>query len=275
MGWRYAVVQSRIGGAKALHIAQDGRADHDGNSPVGETHHVGELSYFSERVLLRSDCTRQDTVLDEASHHERDSVIIQGKEKMMMDRFGRRIVAATVLVGVMTMSTACYGPFNLTKNVYHWNGNVKGSGQVNDKWMKEIVFFGMLIIPAYMFSALLDTFIFNSMHFWTGESPIKASDMGSDGTKVTTLGDTTIRWTPSEGGATVTYERHGIVERRATIVASSRGYRLVDEDGNLLSEAEYSADGAVRLLNRDRQVLQQWSEEQLYAIAQGRSAHVQ
>lgn len=99
--------------------------------------------------------------------------------------------------------------------------------------------------------------------------------MGSDGTKVTILGDTMIRWRPSEGGATVTYERNGIVERRATIVASSTGYRLVDEHGNQLSEAEYSADGAVRLLNRDRQVLQQWSEEQLHTIAQGRSAHVQ
>ena len=192
-----------------------------------------------------------------------------------MNKVGHRIVAATVLLSVMTMSTACYGPFNLTKNVYHWNSNIKGSGQVNDKWMKEIVFFGMLIIPAYMFSALLDTFIFNSMHFWTGESPIKASDMGSDGTKVTTLGDTTIRWIPLEDGATVVYERHGIVERRAAIVASSTGYRLVDEQGHLLSEAEYSADGGVRFLNRDHQVLQQWSEEQLHTIAQSRSANVQ
>ncbi len=192
-----------------------------------------------------------------------------------MNRFGRRIVAVTVLLGFMTMSTACYGPFNLTKNVYHWNSNVKGSGQVNDKWMKEIVFFGMLIIPAYMFSALLDTFIFNSMHFWTGESPIKASNIGSDGTKVTTLGNTTIRWIPLEDGATVIYERAGVVERRATIVASSTGYRLVDEHGNLLSEAEYSADGGVRLLNRDHQVIQQWSEEQLHTIAQSRSANVQ
>lgn len=101
-----------------------------------------------------------------------------------MSKSMRRLIAATALLSVMTMSTACYGPFNLTKNVYHWNSNIKGSGQINDKWMKEIVFFGMLIIPAYMFSALLDTFIFNSMHFWTGESPIKASGTNSDGTKV-------------------------------------------------------------------------------------------
>ncbi len=191
-----------------------------------------------------------------------------------MSRLGQRMIAMMVLLSVMTMSTACYGPFNLTKNVYRWNSNVKGSGQVNDKWMKEIVFFGMLIVPAYMFSALLDTFIFNSMHFWTGESPIKESDLGSDGTKVATVGETTIRWTPLEDGAMVSFERHGIVERRATIVASATGYRLVDEQGNLLSEAEYAADGTVRLLNGECQVVKELSREQLRTIAEDRFAMV-
>ncbi len=189
-----------------------------------------------------------------------------------MSRLGQRTIAMVVLLSVMTMSTACYGPFNLTKNVYRWNSNVKGNGQVNDKWMKEIVFFGMLIVPAYMFSALLDTFIFNSMHFWTGESPIKESDLGSDGTKVATVGETTIRWTPLEDGAMVSFERHGIVERRATIVASATGYRLVDEQGNLLSEAEYAADGMVRLLNGECQVVKELSREQLRTIAEDRFA---
>ena len=185
-----------------------------------------------------------------------------------MSRFGHRIVAATVLLGFLTMNTACYGPFNLTKNVYHWNSNVKGSGQINDKWMKEIVFFGMLIIPAYMFSALLDTFIFNSMHFWTGESPIKASNVDSDGTMVTTLGETTIRWTPSEYGATVTYERNSIVERRATIVANGAGYRLIDVHNKVLSEAEYAEDGSVQLRDGNGRLVNRWSREQLQSIAQ-------
>jgi hypothetical protein len=184
-----------------------------------------------------------------------------------MSRLGQRIIAAMVLLSVMTMSTACYGPFNLTKNVYRWNSNVKGSGQVNDKWMKEIVFFGMLIVPAYMFSALLDTFIFNSMHFWTGDSPIKESDLGSEGTKVATLGETTVRWTRYGDGATVTYERQGVVERRAMIMATETGYRLVDDHGTLLSEAEYAADGSIRLLNGECQVVKELSQEQLRASA--------
>ena len=185
-----------------------------------------------------------------------------------MNKLLRRLVTAMVLMCFLTVSTACYGPFNLTKNVYHWNSNIKGSGQINDKWMKEIVFFGMLIIPAYMFSALLDTFIFNSMHFWTGESPIKASGTNSDGTKMTTLGETTIRWTPSQDGATVTYERHGFVERRATIVAGATGYRLIGEDGHLLAEAEYDANGSVRLLDGACRMVNQWSRKELSAIAE-------
>lgn len=189
-----------------------------------------------------------------------------------MSRLGQRTIAAMVLLSVMTMSTACYGPFNLTKNVYRWNSNVKGNGQVNDKWMKELVFFGMLIVPAYMFSAMLDAFIFNSMHFWTGDSPIKESGLDSDGTKVATLGETTIRWIPSTDGATVTYERHGIVERRATIVASETGYRLVDEQGTLLSEAEYAADGTVRLLNSECQVVKELSQDQLRTVVDDRFA---
>ena len=189
-----------------------------------------------------------------------------------MSRLARRLIAVGVLACFVTVSTACYGPFNLTKNVYHWNSNVKGSGEVNSKWMREMVFFGMFVLPVYEFSALLDAFIFNSIHFWTGDSPIKSSDLGGDGTQVTALGETTIRWTSSTDGGIVTYERHGVVERRARIVASATGYRLVDEHGSLLSEAEYAADGSVRLLNGERQVVKQWSEEQLKAIAGDRSA---
>ncbi|HWF59728.1 MAG TPA: DUF3332 family protein [Nitrospira sp.] len=180
----------------------------------------------------------------------------------------RRIVAATAVLGVMTVSTGCYGPFNLTKNVYHWNSNVKGSGEVNNKWMREIIFFGMFIIPVYEFSLLLDTFIFNSIHFWTGDSPIKSSDLHNDGTKVLTLGEITLRWTSFKDGATVTYERDGVVERRATIVASATGYRLVDENGSVLSEAEYGTDGSVILLDSDCRVVNRWSKEQLQSVAQ-------
>lgn len=180
----------------------------------------------------------------------------------------KRIVAAIVVGSILTLTTACYGPFNLTKNVYHWNSNIKGSSEVNEKWMKEFVFFGMIIIPVYMFSALLDAFIFNSIQFWSGSNPVKATEEGGDGaTRIVKLGGITVTMVESDRGTTVTYERKGVVERRATIEASVTGYRLVDETGILLAEAEKGQDGSVTLLDRDCNVVKQWTSDQLLALA--------
>ena len=53
-----------------------------------------------------------------------------------MKLFGphRSIVSGMVLAALLATTSACYGPFNLTRSVYKWNGNVKGSGEVNEKW---------------------------------------------------------------------------------------------------------------------------------------------
>jgi hypothetical protein len=190
---------------------------------------------------------------------------------MKLHRFSRKLVVAGVLVCFMAATTACYGPFNLTKNVYHWNSGIKGSGEINDKWMKEFVFFGMIVVPVYMFSALLDGFIFNSIQFWSGDNPVKAAEWERDGiTKTAVLGETTIRWTQTDEGALVTYERHGTVERRATILSHGTGYQLIDESGIVLAEAKYEADGAVSVLDRDCRVVQRWTGDQLRSITQRR-----
>jgi hypothetical protein len=191
----------------------------------------------------------------------------------MMRQFHKKLVAAGVLACFMTVSTACFGPFNLTKNVYHWNSGIKGSGEISEKWMKEIVFFGMIIVPVYMFSALLDGFIFNSIQFWSGDNPVKAAELNSDGTtKQVVLGETTIRWTQTGEAALVTYERRGVVERRATLISNGAGYRLIDESGIVLVEAEYEADGAVSFLDRDCRVIQRWTGDELRSITQSRNA---
>ena len=168
----------------------------------------------------------------------------------------------------MSVTSACFEPFNLTRNVFHWNSGVKGSGGVNEKWMKEIVFFGMIIIPVHMFSALLDAFIFNPIQFWTGGNPVKASGLGGDGSShIVQLGEFTMTGTENEQRTTVTYERNGILERRAIIETSEAGYRLVDESGALLAESENGWDGSITLFDRDCQVITRWSRDQLLALA--------
>ena len=91
-------------------------------------------------------------------------------------------------------------------------------------------------------------------------------------TKVARFGGVTVHCTPTIEGTAVTYERHGIIERRATIVSRVAGYRLVDEGGAALVEAEYTVDGTVTVLDRDCQVMQRWASDQLRSIVQGHGA---
>ena len=53
-----------------------------------------------------------------------------------------KTVSTMLVVTLLSLTFACYGPFNLARNVYHWNSRIKSSGEVNEKWMKELVFSG-------------------------------------------------------------------------------------------------------------------------------------
>lgn len=176
----------------------------------------------------------------------------------------RRITSSLVLVSLLTAITACYGPFNMTRNVYHWNSNIKGSGEVNDKWMKEFVFFGMIVIPVYMFSALLDAFVFNAIQFWSGDNPIKLT-RGPDGhIQEVQLGDQIIRvtWSEDRRSADLTYWQQGRIIRTALIVEEDDGYRLL-EGGRILFLTEQAIDGGVNFVDGDCRLVDHVSFERL------------
>ena len=99
-------------------------------------------------------------------------------------------LAAVLLLGSLTQG--CYGPFNATRNLWHWNGTI------GDKWGQELVFLGLCIIPVYEIFMLGDALIFNSIQFWGGDNPIKptAGAMHSDADKVAALVGLQVQVTP-------------------------------------------------------------------------------
>lgn len=70
------------------------------------------------------------------------------------------LLAATILF------TSCIGSFRLTNNIKDWN---EGLG---NKWVNELVFIGLHIIPAYPLAIFADALVLNSIEFWTGKSAI-------------------------------------------------------------------------------------------------------
>ena len=180
-------------------------------------------------------------------------------------RLWQGIVSGLVVVSLMTAGSGCYGPFNLTRNVYNWNSGIKGSGEVNDKWMKEIVFFGMIVVPVYMFSALLDAFIFNAIQFWSGDNPVKLTQ-GSDGhIQEVQLRDQTIHvtWSEDHRSAALTYRRHGQTVSTARIVEDGNGYRLLEGERTLLV-SEQGPDGGVNFVDGDHRLIERVSFERLW-----------
>jgi hypothetical protein len=79
-------------------------------------------------------------------------------------------IALTLCLSVgVTATTACYGSFAMTRNLHQWNGQA-----TNDKFVNWLLFVGLVIIPVYEISLLVDGFVFNSIEFWTGNNPARS-----------------------------------------------------------------------------------------------------
>ena len=90
----------------------------------------------------------------------------------------RRMSGVIALALAAALATSgCYGPFQLTKNLYNWNG------KVGSKWANEAAFIVLAWVPIYALTTLGDALIFNSIEFWGGTSPVKPS---ADGTRTRT-----------------------------------------------------------------------------------------
>ncbi len=78
-----------------------------------------------------------------------------------------KIVSLAALIGMLSVTqTSCIGSFSLTSKVYQWNQSF------GDKWVNELVFIVLLIVPVYEVSFFLDGVILNSIEFWTGTNPV-------------------------------------------------------------------------------------------------------
>lgn len=75
------------------------------------------------------------------------------------------------------LAASCYGPFNATRSLYKWNGEVTDS-----KWGNEAVFLGLAILPVYGIFMLGDAIIFNSLEFWGAKNPVDPPTAAASGT---------------------------------------------------------------------------------------------
>ncbi len=138
----------------------------------------------------------------------------------MISRF-MRIVAGVLIVVLMVSTVGCYGSFELTKKVYKWNGTL------GDKWLNEVAFLALNIVPVYGIVTFIDAVILNSLEFWTGTNPMASNENSIEFTK----DGMALRVTKTDDGAVVT-DASGTVLARS--IRSADGVTVYDGQGNML-----------------------------------------
>ena len=156
------------------------------------------------------------------------------------------------------MSFGCYGSFNLVKKVYKFNGTV------GDKWVNELVFLVMNVVPVYGAATFIDAVILNTIEFWSGTNPmaqsvVPATMTGDDGSSITF------------NGATKTMEiKRSIPGKGESIYRVTRedGQSVVkDKDNNVIVRCIAGDDGSMTLVDAQGKVMQTYTHSQVEALA--------
>lgn len=63
--------------------------------------------------------------------------------------------------------TSCIGSYALFNKVLGWNQQATGN-----KFLDELIFIGLWIVPVYEVTLLADALVLNSIEFWSGNNPV-------------------------------------------------------------------------------------------------------
>ncbi|MDL2241642.1 DUF3332 domain-containing protein [Bacteroidales bacterium OttesenSCG-928-L03] len=79
-----------------------------------------------------------------------------------------RLAAVAVVLSSSIMFSSCIGSFALSNKLLSWNQDL------SDKWVNELVFLVLWVVPAYEIAMLIDGVVLNTIEFWSGNNPASA-----------------------------------------------------------------------------------------------------
>jgi hypothetical protein len=130
----------------------------------------------------------------------------------MRKRMGVLALAVALAFGVQ----GCYGKFALTKKVHQFNGSM------GNKFVNELMFLVMIIVPVYSIASLIDAVIINSIEFWSGKNPM-ASKVVTDGDKMVTMD-----FDQTSGLVKVSYFHKGVLQSEGFLRKGENSIELLD-----------------------------------------------
>ncbi len=172
-----------------------------------------------------------------------------------------RWVSVLMLAVMMATAGGCYGSFELVKKVHKFNGTL------GNKFVNELGFLVMNIVPVYSVAAFVDAVLLNSIEFWTGKNPSTSSNdvvLPLDATASLTLrgADGTVLFTSKTESGVVQY----IFEK------GTDGTFVKDLNGKILTRCAMTQDGGMRIYDGNDKLVAECSPAQVQFLADASAA---
>lgn len=75
------------------------------------------------------------------------------------------------LLSCSIMCSSCIGSFKL------WNGLLEWNKSLGNKFVNELVFIALNIVPVYGIASFADILVLNTIEFWTGSNPVASNEV--------------------------------------------------------------------------------------------------
>lgn len=85
-------------------------------------------------------------------------------------RKNKSLLICALLSGCI-LCTSCIGSFKL------WNGMKEWNQGLGNKFVNELVFIALHIVPVYEIAYLADLVVVNTIEFWSGKSPVASNEV--------------------------------------------------------------------------------------------------
>lgn len=94
-------------------------------------------------------------------------------------------VISCLMLSCVILFSSCLGSFRAFNNLKDWN-----QGLTDSKFLDNLIFWGLNIVPVYGLFFIGDALIFNVIEFWSGSNPIAMKDGESETQMVERDGNT-------------------------------------------------------------------------------------
>jgi hypothetical protein len=172
-----------------------------------------------------------------------------------MKRSMIQIVSSVLIVALLLTTAGCFGSFQLVNKVYKFNGTLGG------KFVNELGFLVMVIVPVYGIATFVDVVVLNTIEFWTGKNPSSASN----GIQTIDLPEGRLVLNNGQKSYELKQVING-VEQVVRVEYTDNGTIVKDADGIVLARSVRTQDGGVTVYDANGTIVSSLTKGQVESL---------